>query len=158
MANVEVEKNGAVMRWVTFRLGAEKYGINVMQVQEILRVSEITPVPGAYADVLGIINLRGNVVTVFDTRSRFGLMPKTLDDASRIIIIEAETNVIGFLVDSVAEVVEIRNAEIEAAPSAGHGETSKYVQGVTVRDSELLILVDFSKFLGESSHTGLDLL
>ncbi|MEK9765813.1 MAG: chemotaxis protein CheW, partial [Thalassolituus sp.] len=62
-----------VLQWVTFRLENETYGINVMQVQEVLRYTEIAPVPGAPAYVLGIINLRGNVVTVIDTRQRFGL-------------------------------------------------------------------------------------
>ena len=73
-----------VMRWVTFRLENEKYGINVMQVQEVLRVTEIAPVPGAPDYVLGIINLRGNVVTVIDTRKRFGLHSKDVDEATRI--------------------------------------------------------------------------
>jgi len=62
-----------VLQWVTFQLENETYGINVMQVQEVLRYTEIAPVPGAPDYVLGIINLRGNVVTVIDTRSRFGL-------------------------------------------------------------------------------------
>ena len=62
-----------VLQWVTFRLAGETYGINVMQVQEVLRHSDIAPVPGAPPYVLGIINLRGNVVTVIDTRNRFGL-------------------------------------------------------------------------------------
>ena len=62
-----------VLQWVTFQLENETYGINVMQVQEVLRYTEIAPVPGAPEYVLGIINLRGNVVTVIDTRSRFGL-------------------------------------------------------------------------------------
>ena len=66
--------NDEVLQWVTFKLDSETYGINVMQVQEVLRYSEIAPVPGAPDYVLGIINLRGNVVTVIDTRSRFGLV------------------------------------------------------------------------------------
>ena len=77
-----------VLRWVTFRLGDETYGINVMQVQEVLRMTEIAPVPGAPSYVLGIVNLRGNVVTVIDTRNRFGLPPVDTDDATRIVIIE----------------------------------------------------------------------
>ena len=75
-----------VMQLVTFRLKDETYGINVMQVQEVLRVTEIAPVPGAAAFVLGIINLRGNVVTVIDTRTRFGLPTAEVDDASRIVM------------------------------------------------------------------------
>ena len=62
-----------ILQWVTFKLDNESYGINVMRVQEVLRYTEIAPVPGAPSYVLGIINLRGNVVTVIDTRQRFGL-------------------------------------------------------------------------------------
>ena len=94
-----------VLQWVTFRLENESYGINVMQVQEVLRYTEIAPVPGAPNYVLGIINLRGNVVTVIDTRQRFGLPTADTTDQTRIVIIEAENQVVGILVDAVAEVV-----------------------------------------------------
>ncbi|HEB77994.1 MAG TPA: chemotaxis protein CheW, partial [Methylothermaceae bacterium] len=114
MAEAAERLNDELIQWVTFQLGDETYGINVMQVQEVLRVSEIAPVPGAPDYVIGIINLRGNVVTVVDTRSRFGLPYKAPDDMSRIVIIEASEHVIGILVDSVAEVVELRADEIEA--------------------------------------------
>jgi purine-binding chemotaxis protein CheW len=136
-----------VLRWVTFRLENEKYGINVMQVQEVLRVTEIAPVPGAPDYVLGIINLRGNVVTVIDTRKRFGLMPKDMDDSTRIVIIEADEQVVGILVDSVAEVVDLHASEMETAPNVGTEESAKFIQGVASHDSELLILVDLNKLL-----------
>jgi purine-binding chemotaxis protein CheW len=76
-----------IRRWVTFRLDNELYGINVLQVQEVLRYTEIVPVPGAPEFVLGIINLRGNVVTVIDTRKCFALPVHEPDDATRIVII-----------------------------------------------------------------------
>jgi purine-binding chemotaxis protein CheW len=142
-------KSNEPVQWVTFRLGNETYGINVMQVQEVLRVSEIAPVPGAPDYVIGIINLRGNVVTVVDTRRRFGLPPKEPDSASRIVIVEAAGQVIGILVDSVAEVVEFRSTEIETAPNVGNEDSARYIQGVTSRDGKLLILVDLNKFLSE---------
>lgn len=154
---MEAKQNDPVMQWVTFRLGNEKYGINVMQVQEVLRVTEIAPVPGAPFYVLGIINLRGNVVTVIDTRNRFGLEPKETDDSSRIVIIETQEHIIGIMVDSVAEVVELRASEIETAPNVGNEETSKYIQGVTSRDNELLILVDLNKFLSDEEKAELDM-
>ena len=75
-----------ILQWVTFKLDNETYGINVMQVQEVLRYTEIAPVPGAPSYVLGIINLRGNVVTVIDTRQRFGLQGTEITDNSRIVI------------------------------------------------------------------------
>lgn len=137
------------LRWVTFRLENEKYGINVMQVQEVLRVSEIAPVPGAPSYVLGIINLRGNVVTVIDTRSRFGLSSAETDDSSRIVIIESEEQVVGILVDSVAEVVDLNTSDIETAPNVGTEESAKFIQGVASHDGELLILVDLNKLLSD---------
>ncbi|HPE81655.1 MAG: chemotaxis protein CheW [Gammaproteobacteria bacterium] len=136
-----------VIQLVTFRLKDESYGINVMQVQEVLRISEIAPVPGAPAYVLGIINLRGNVVTVIDTRTRFGLPTTERDDASRIVIIESDQQVVGILVDSVAEVVELRQSEIDSAPNIGNDESSRYIQGVASRDEDLLIVVDLNKLL-----------
>ncbi|MCF6202570.1 MAG: chemotaxis protein CheW [Methylococcaceae bacterium] len=147
----EDKQDDPIMQWVTFRLGDEKYGINVMQVQEVLRITEIAPVPGAPPYVLGIINLRGNVVTVIDTRNRFGLMSKETDDSSRVVIIETENHIIGILVDSVAEVVELRASEMENAPNVGNEESSKYIQGVTSTENELLILVDLNKFLSDEA-------
>ncbi|WP_220720989.1 chemotaxis protein CheW [Agarivorans litoreus] len=138
-----------VLQWVTFQLESETYGINVMQVQEVLRYTEIAPVPGAPNYVLGIINLRGNVVTVIDTRSRFGLPSSDITENSRIVIIEAESQVIGILVDSVAEVVYLRSSEIDTAPNVGTEESAKFIQGVSNRDGQLLILVDLNKLLSD---------
>ncbi|MGM0905975.1 MAG: chemotaxis protein CheW [Pseudomonadota bacterium] len=143
----DVDSNDEVLQWVTFQLDQETYGINVMQVQEVLRYSEIAPVPGAPNYVLGIINLRGNVVTVIDTRLRFGLQPTEVTDNSRIVIIESEQQVIGILVDSVAEVVYLKTSEIDSAPNVGTDESARFIQGVSNRDGELLILVDLDKML-----------
>lgn len=134
---------------VTFRLDDEIYGINVMLVQEVLRVTDIAPVPGAPGYVVGIINLRGNVVTVIDTRMRFGLSPREMDDATRIVIIETEKQTVGMVVDSVSEVVDIYSNEIESAPNVGNDETARYIEGVVSRGEHLLILVDLNKLLND---------
>ncbi|MCG8486035.1 MAG: chemotaxis protein CheW [Candidatus Thiodiazotropha sp.] len=138
---------GPLIQFVTFILMDEVYGINVMQVQEVLRVTEIAPVPGAPSYVLGIVNLRGNVVTVIDTRKRFGLPSVEVSDNSRIVVIESEKQVVGILVDAVAEVVELRENEIDAAPNVGTEESSRYIQGVATQEGRLLILVDLNKLL-----------
>ena len=132
---------------MTFRLDEEVYGINVMLVQEVLRITDIAPVPGAPNYVVGIINLRGNVVTVIDTRMRFGLPPRDSDDSTRIVIIETEQQTVGIIVDSVSEVVDIYSNEIETAPNVGNDETARYIEGVVSRGEELLILVDLNKLL-----------
>lgn len=136
-----------MLQWVTFKLAGETYGVNVMQVQEVLRYTEVAPVPGAPDYVLGIINLRGNVVTVIDTRDRFGLPPGEITDTTRVVIIEAEKHVIGILVDSVAEVVYLRQSEIETAPNVGNDESAKFIQGVCHKNGELLILIELNKLL-----------
>ena len=147
--NSEQGAEDPILQWVTFRLDNESYGINVMQVQEVLRHTEIAPVPGAPTYVLGIINLRGNVVTVIDTRQRFGLTPAPITDNTRIVIIEADKQVVGILVDSVAEVVYLRQSEIETAPNVGTDESAKFIQGVCNKNNELLILVDLEKMMTE---------
>jgi len=149
MNDAAENNDDSIVQWVTFHLENEKYGIKVMQVQEVLRMTEIAPVPGAPHYVLGIINLRGNVVTVIDTRRRFGLSDVENDDETRIVIVEANNNVVGILVDSVAEVVDLKSSEIETAPNVGNDESSKYIQGVSSRENELLILVDVNKLLSD---------
>jgi purine-binding chemotaxis protein CheW len=143
------QAEGSIAQWVTFQLGEETYGITVMEVREVLRVPEIAPVPGAPDYVMGIINLRGNVVTVIDSRKRFGLPAKEIDDSTRIVIIEAKKQVVGILVDNVAEVVELRASEIEAAPNVGNDQSARFIDGVFSRENQLLILVDVNKLLTE---------
>jgi len=147
----DLEGSGSdpVIQLVTFRLQHETYGINVMHVQEVLRVSEIAPVPGAPEYILGIINLRGNVVTVVDTRSRFGLPTGDVTDTSRIVIIESDKQVVGILVDAVAEVVELAESQIDSAPNVGNEESSRYIQGIATMTDTLLIVVDLHKLLTE---------
>jgi purine-binding chemotaxis protein CheW len=151
MSSQNTNTNDEIIQWVTFKLDDEIYGINVMQVQEVVRLPEIAPVPGAPSAVMGIINLRGNVVTVIDTRQRFGLSAKEPDDSTRIVITEVDSQVIGILVDSVAEVVNLRMSEIETTPNLGEdNESSKYIQGLYSNNDEILILVDVNKLLTET--------
>ena len=147
MSQAADDIDDTILQWVTFRLEGELYGINVIQVQEVLRVTEIAPVPGAPDYVLGIINLRGNVVTVIDTRRRFMLNEREIDDDTRIVIIEVMGQIVGLLVDGVAEVVYLRESEVESAPEVGNDESSKYIQGVVSRENGLLIMVDVNKLL-----------
>jgi purine-binding chemotaxis protein CheW len=159
MSNQATNAKGSedpILQWVTFKLDNETYGINVMRVQEVLRYTEIAPVPGAPSYVLGIINLRGNVVTVIDTRQRFGLMNAEISDNTRIVIIEADKQVVGIMVDSVAEVVYLRQSEIETAPNVGNEESAKFIQGVCNKNNELLILVELDKMMSEEEWSELE--
>lgn len=150
------ELTDPLLQWVSFCLDGETYGINVMQVQEVLRYSEIAAVPGAPAYVLGIINLRGTVVTVIDTRHRFHLGEGTITENTRIVIVETDRHVIGILVDSVAEVVYLRQSEIETAPNVGNEESAKFIQGVCYKNDKLLILIDLNKLMTHEEWSDLE--
>jgi purine-binding chemotaxis protein CheW len=138
-----------VLQCVTFELNGEVYALDVMRVQEVLRVGEISPVPGAPDYVLGIINLRGKVVTVIDARLRLGMSYSENTDLSRIIVLEAAGQDVGILVDGVAEVVQIPRGDIDPSPSVGNEEAARYIEGVASRDKELVIVVDVDKLLSE---------
>ena len=150
------QQDDPVLQWVTFKLAGEVYGINVMQVQEVLRHSEIAPVPGAPEFVLGIINLRGNVVTIIDTRKRFGLEPTKVTDNTRIVVIESNKHIVGIMVDSVAEVVYLRQSEIETPPNVGREDAAKFIQGVCNKNGDLLILIDLDKLLNDQEWKEID--
>ncbi|MFZ5537639.1 MAG: chemotaxis protein CheW [Pseudomonadota bacterium] len=132
------------VRWVTFQLAGETYAVNVLSVHEVLKHAEITPVPGAPAAVRGIINLRGNVVTVMDGRQRFNLPPVPATDATRILIVEVDGQVVGLVVDSVAEVIELSPAEVAASPAVNPDENAVYIQGVVSRPTGLVILLNLA--------------
>jgi purine-binding chemotaxis protein CheW len=134
-------------QWVTFSLEGETYGVNVMHVQEVLKLTDIAPVPGAPVYVLGIINLRGNVVTVVDTRRLFGLPQQEANDLTRIVILEVDKQVVGILVDSVTEVVELDGSQVESPPTVGAEEGGRYIHGVHSDGERLIILVDLSRVL-----------
>ncbi len=149
MTSVATQTPQTLTQWVTFKLDGETYGVNVMEVQEVLRVTDIAPVPGAPGYVLGIINLRGNVVSVLDTRRRFGLQTTESNDATRIVIIESGGQTVGIRVDAVAEVLDVDSSEIEFSPDVGNEESSRYISGMVSRGEELVILIDVSKIISE---------
>lgn len=157
MSAVMKEKKGDLYRWVTFRLADEVYGINVMQVQEVLRMTDVAPVPGAPHFVMGIINLRGNVVTVLDTRKLLSLDSGEITDNSRIMIIESGKMTVGLLVDSVAEVANISASDIDPPPTLGKEDGSRYIQGVYSTEDRILILIDLDKLISEEEHGALGL-
>lgn len=155
-AQQKAEQSDQVLQWVTFQLEQETYGVDVMVVKEVLKFQDIAPVPGAPDYVLGIINIRGTVISVINTRRRFGLQDREVDDNTRIVIIEIGRHIIGILVDSVAEVVYLRRSQIESAPQVNKDESARFIQGVCHRDDQLLILVELDKLLTEEELNELD--
>ena len=149
---------GELLQYLTFKLIDETYGINVMQIREVLRYSEIAPVPGAPSYVMGIVNLRGNVVTVVDSRVRFGLPDATISDDTRIIIVEHDNEQVGLLVDAVQEVFYLYQGEIEQSPSVGNDEAIRFIQGVYQKEDELVILLELDRFFESNDTLGIEAL
>lgn len=141
------EQNGKVFHLVTFQLGREEYGIEISSVQEIIRVTDITPVPGAPSHVRGVINLRGKIIPVVDLRTRFSLPQAEATDARRIVVVELRDKRIGMLVDSVSQVIKIPAAVVEDMPEEAISVDENYIRGVGKLEERLIIILDLNRSL-----------
>lgn len=149
------EYDGAYVRCVLFRLDTENYGVNVQNIREVLRVGEIRAVPGAPSDVLGVINVRGVIVSVLDARQFFKLPPIEYTDLSRIIIIEQQGQALGLLVDEVKEVRDIPEERIDAIGSVTDESNNRMIQGVThAMGDDVIIIIDSVKFFTDEPVGG----
>lgn len=138
---------------VTFGLDSEEFGIDIMLVQEIIRIPPITRVPKAPSYVEGVINLRGNVIPVVSLRNRFGMDHAEETDLSRIIVLQVHNKVFGIRVDAVTEVLRLDTDSIEPPPPVALGMDSHYIRGVGKIGERLLILLDLDQIMGgEMSH------
>ncbi len=140
---------------VTFSLGAEEFGVNILQVQEINRMVEITQVPQTDRFVKGIINLRGKVIPIIDLRTKFGMEEKEYDNHSRIVVVETGDETVGLVVDSVAEVLRVPAGSLEDAPDliSNHGggtANSDFIKAIVKLDERLLVYLDVGKIVGSS--------
>jgi len=145
------ESTEDLLQLVIFQLAGEEFGVEIMQVQEIIRMPDITRIPQSPEYVEGVINLRGKIIVVTNLDTRFGLQSKELDDDSRIIIVEVGETVVGMIVDSVSEVLRLSTANVEPAPEIISAKIqADYLRGVGKLDDRLLILLDLEKVLSEA--------
>ena len=133
---------------VSFEIGSEEYAVDILEVQEINRMVEITSVPKAPGFVEGVINLRGKVIPIIDLRRRFGLPAAERTTESRIVVVDVSRIVVGLIVDSVSEVLRIPSSLIEPPPN-GKGGGAEFHKGVGRVDARLLILLDLERLLGK---------
>lgn len=145
----ETERDGT-HSFVVFRLGGEGYALEVMRVQEVLDVPTLTEVPGSPRCLLGVINLRGHVVPVYDLRIPFGL--KAAPDpthAPSVLIVETEpgneSQVTGLVVDRVSDVLEFSQEEVQPSPQLGLGKTTPFVRGLIRHQEAFLLVLDLDR-------------
>lgn len=141
------KQDDELLQLVTFSIGEEEFGVNILKVQEINRTMEITKVPRSPEFVEGVINLRGKVIPIIDLRRRFGLMHKAEDKDTRIIVIEINSVIVGFVVDAVSEVLRIPASTVEPPPPVVAGVESDYISGVGQLKDRLLIMLDLDRLL-----------
>ena len=113
------ESTEATSQYLTFALGQEEYGIDILRVQEIKGLSAVTPIPNSPAYVKGVMNLRGTVVPIFDLRLKFGMESQAYDRFTVIVVVNVGERIVGLVVDAVSDVLDIENGSIEPAPDLG---------------------------------------
>ncbi len=138
---------------VTFNLAQEEYGVNILQVQEINRMVEITDVPQTDHYVEGIINLRGKVIPIIDLRKKFNMTNREYDNHTRIVVVDVNNETIGLVVDGVSEVLRVPAGSLEAAPQlvAGEYASSDYIKSIVKLEDRLLIYLDLEKIISSSN-------
>lgn len=156
------EETQQVKQLVSFRIAKEEFGVDILMVQEIIRLPAITPIPNASEWILGMINLRGRIIPIVDLRTQLrmsGLVGEENERKRRILIIEMGGHVTGFVVDSVSEVMKIPVDEIEPAPNLVTSSISAaYISGVIKLPNRLIILLDFKQILKTKDKRELDMI
>jgi len=140
------ESRGELIQLVSFNLDQEEYGVDVLKVREIIRMPNVTRVPNTPQYVEGVINLRGKVIPIISMRKKFGLVEAENDKQTRIMVMDVEGELMGFIVDAVSEVIRISGSEIQPSPAVvAGGIDQECIAGVINQAERLLVLLDLEK-------------
>ncbi|OGT12845.1 MAG: chemotaxis protein CheW [Gallionellales bacterium RIFCSPHIGHO2_02_FULL_57_16] len=132
---------------LTFTLGSEEYGIDILKVQEIRGYEAVTAIANAPEFIKGVINLRGIIVPIVDMRIKFNLGSVTYNETTVVIILNVASRVVGMVVDGVSDVTALKADEIKPAPEFGAGLDTQYLQGLGTVDERMIILVDIEELM-----------
>jgi purine-binding chemotaxis protein CheW len=151
---MEIVKNSTIvteelLQLVSFIIGEAEFGIDILRIQEINKMMDLTPVPNTPKFVEGVVNLRGRIIPVLNLRSRLGLEIKEYDSNTRIIVVELNDKTIGFIVDEVKEVLRIPKSITEQPPDIVSGINSSYITAIGKLEDRLLIMLDLSNILSQ---------
>jgi purine-binding chemotaxis protein CheW len=143
-----IGKGGAGSEFLSFRLGSEEYGIDILKVQEIRGYDAVTRIANTPEFLKGVINLRGTIVPIVDLRIKFGLGNPTYDEFTVVIILNVASRIVGVVVDSVSDVLTLSDEQMRPAPEFSASLETQYVTGLGAIDERMLILVDIEKLIG----------
>ena len=141
---------------LTFRLGAEEYGLSILNVQEIRGYDNVTHIANAPEFIKGVVNLRGIIVPVLDMRIKFNLGNPTYDEFTVVIILNLDNRVIGMVVDSVSDVITLTREQIKPAPDMGPALAANYLIGLGITDERMVILVDINRLMSAADMSVID--
>ena len=138
----------ATLQLVGFKVGNEEFGVDILKVQEIIRLVPVAAMPNTPAHVEGVINLRGCIIPVIDFRKRFGIGGELTggDATKRIVVVAFDNTTVGIIVDSVSQVIKLPESEIAATPLVARGDDNEAIAGVGQHDGKLLIILDVTQF------------
>lgn len=139
-------------RYLSFSLGSEEYAIPLLSVKEVIAVPEITPVPFTPSHFLGIMNLRGQVISVIDLRSKMGIKPGSSTETS-VIICDISPLVLGVVVDSINSVLSPKENEVSPKPEIQSTRSTDYITNVYRKDKKLILFLDIAKALNAEDHS-----
>lgn len=146
---LEQEEDTQKGKFLTFLLGKEFYGIEIMYVTEIIGIQAITEVPELPEYVKGIINLRGKIIPVMDVRLRFRKPSREYNDRTCVIVVDIREASVGLIVDSVSEVLSIPEGDIVSPPDMGKGLNNRYIKGIGKVGSEVKLILDCDMLLND---------
>lgn len=141
------KKHGDLQRYLSFSLGTEDYAIPLLRVKEVVAMPEVTPVPQTPTHFLGIMNLRGQVLSIIDLRLKFRMKKAEIQEETAVIILDLDTVVLGVVVDSVDSVLSLAPEEISSTPDIESTRKVDYISGVAKRENKLVLLLDIAKAL-----------
>ncbi len=144
---VQEKESAEIVQLVVAKLADEEYGIPIIQVQEIIKIPEITRIPGMPEFIEGVINLRGKIIPIVDLRKRFNLEHNLYDEQSRIVVSSIANQSVGLVVDSVSEVIRLPQDAIEPVPQTISQISGEYLSGVGKLGKRLIILLNIEKIL-----------
>lgn len=142
-------------QFISFTVGEEEYGLDLARVREVIRPREITRLPRAPSFVRGIINLRGDVIPIFDLRDKFSLPPRDEDENTRVIVVEVEQRYVGMVVDTASQVVRIPVADIDPPPAMLGGFRQEHLGGIGKLEKRLVILLNVDRILSGDERIAL---
>jgi len=147
---------GSEREYLTFRLGNEEYGIDILKVQEIRGYDAVTAIANAPAFIKGVINLRGIIVPIVDLRIKFGVGSAHYDQFTVVIILNIGKRVVGVVVDSVSDVLTLTSQQVKAAPEFATTLNTEYITGLGTVDERMLILVDIERLMSSADMALMD--